>query len=204
MERSRRAHFAESTSRPHRARGLRPFHPKHANPSAGWQVGHLTVSTDNLERVLTIPFGTNPELRREFMLIDRPLAGNVRFGKLLEVLDKLAEDVALSYRPTPLPRRSSRHGGHRPNPSQRAGGHRSRDVVVRRWAKAAARREAYRLAVTAAAEPPSRDEYQLLQRLHSAQEDPGFRGLLAADLVTTGWERMYPEQENVPKKIVGG
>ena len=55
-----------------------------------------------------------------------------------------------------------------------------------------------------AEKPPSRDEYQLLQRLHSAQEDPGFRGLLAADLVTTGWERMYPEQENVPKKIFGG
>ena len=31
------------------------------------------------------------------MLIDQPVAGNIRFGKLLEVLDKLAEDVALSY-----------------------------------------------------------------------------------------------------------
>ena len=36
-----------------------------------------------------------------------------------------------------------------------------------------------------------------LQRLHAAQEEPSFRGLVARDLMTTGWERMYPEQENV-------
>ena len=79
------------------------------------------------------------------------------------------------------------------------------DAVGRaRWAKAIARREAYRAALTAAGEPPSRDEFELLHRLHVAQEAPGFNGLLARDLVTTGWERMYPEQENVPKKIFGG
>jgi len=73
-----------------------------------------------------------------------------------------------------------------------------------RWARARARRDAYRTALSAAAEPPSRDEYLHLQRLHAAQEEPAFRGLLARDLMTTGWERMYPEQENVPKKIFGG
>ena len=228
-------------------------------------MGSLTVSTDDLERVLTIPFGANPELRREFMLIDRPVAGNVRFGKLLEVLDKLAEEVALSYVRRHCPdgrvvtaaidqiqvrgpadidrdlrlrarinfvgRRSVEVGIRCEHPesadsplvhiascyltmvARSADETRSLElpafepadeVAGRRWAKAAARREAYRLAVTAGAEPPSRDEYQLLQRLHRAQEDPGFRGRLAADLVTTGWERMYPEQENVPKKIFGG
>lgn len=223
-----------------------------------------TVS-DNIERVLTMPFGANPALRREFMLIDQPVAGNIRFGKLLEVLDKLAEDVALAYVRRHFPegrvvtaavdqiqvrgpadiyrdlrlrarinfvgRRSVEVGircehpeGGRTPPVHIASCYftmvaRSADetrslelpgfeppdeTARRRWAKAAARREAYRTAMTAAEEPPSREEYLLLQRLHSAQEAPAFHGLLARDLVTTGWERMYPEQENVPKKIFGG
>jgi acyl-CoA hydrolase len=220
---------------------------------------------DDIERVLTISLATNPALRREFMLIDQPVAGNIRFGKLLEVLDKLAEDVALGYVRRHFPdgrvvtaavdqiqvrgpadidrdlrfrarinfvgRRSVEVGircehpesGGRPvvhiascyftmvarsadeTRSLFLPGFEPRDeVAAHRWEKAAARREAYRAALTAAEEPPGRDEYFLLQRLHSAQEDPGFDGLLARDLVTTGWERMYPEQENVPKKIFGG
>lgn len=70
--------------------------------------------------------------------------------------------------------------------------------------RARARREAYRQHLSAAEEPPSREEYDLLRRLHDAQEQPGFSGLLAGRLVAEGWERTYPEQENVPQKIFGG
>jgi len=44
-----------------------------------------------------LPFSTDPALRRRFLLHDEPLKANVRFGLLLEVLDKLAEDTALAY-----------------------------------------------------------------------------------------------------------
>jgi hypothetical protein len=40
--------------------------------------------------------------------------------------------------------------------------------------------------------------------LHAAQDEPGFNGLLAGRLTADAWERMYPEQENVPQKIFGG
>lgn len=70
--------------------------------------------------------------------------------------------------------------------------------------RARRRRESYRQHVSAAQEPPSREEYELLRRLHEAQEAPGFSGLLAGKLVAEGWERTYPEQENVPQTIFGG
>lgn len=222
--------------------------------------------SDDTERTQTLALGSDPALRRGFMIIDRPMRGNLRFGKLLEVLDKLAEDVALAYvrrscpdgrvvtaavdqiqvrGPAEIDRdlflrarinfvgRRSVEVGIRCEHPEGSNGQPARhiascyftmvarsadethsldlpsfepadDVGKRRWAKAIARREAYRAALTAAGEPPSRDEFELLHQLHAAQEAPGFHGLLARDLVTTGWERMYPEQENVPKKIFGG
>src|SRR5687768_8244528 len=45
----------------------------------------------------TLRFSTDPGLRRRFMVVNEPIAANLRWGRLLEVLDKLAEDVALSY-----------------------------------------------------------------------------------------------------------
>ena len=48
-------------------------------------------------RDLTLPFTTDLALKRRFMVVDEPLAGNIRFDLLLEVLDKLAEDAALDY-----------------------------------------------------------------------------------------------------------
>lgn len=48
-------------------------------------------------RKKVLPFSRDPELRRSFMIVDDPILGNLRWGKLLEVLDKLAEDVALDY-----------------------------------------------------------------------------------------------------------
>lgn len=73
-----------------------------------------------------------------------------------------------------------------------------------RAGRARARREAYRQHLSAAEEPPSREEYDLLRRLHEAQEQSGFSGQLAGRLVAEGWERTYPEQENVPQTIFGG
>src|SRR5512146_967728 len=48
-------------------------------------------------RTHTLAIGSDPPLRRRFMVIDEPLHGNLRFGLLLEVLDKLAEETALGY-----------------------------------------------------------------------------------------------------------
>lgn len=80
----------------------------------------------------------------------------------------------------------------------------SDDLERRRAEKAVVRRENYRRQAAAADEPPSREEYELLKHLHQAQEEPRFAGLLAGNLTAESWERMYPEQENVPQKIFGG
>lgn len=65
-------------------------------------------------------------------------------------------------------------------------------------------RDEYRQQLAAEHEPPRREEYRLLQSLHSRQEEPGFSGLKAGRLVVEGWDRMYPEQEYVPHRIFGG
>ncbi|UFS71482.1 acyl-CoA thioesterase [Geomonas sp. RF6] len=45
-----------------------------------------------------LPLSTDLKLRRRFMVIDDPdLQGNLRFGLLLEILDKVAEETALKY-----------------------------------------------------------------------------------------------------------
>jgi acyl-CoA hydrolase len=73
-----------------------------------------------------------------------------------------------------------------------------------RAARARLRRESSRSYATAAEAPPSVEEYALLSSLHEAQEQPGPNIVLASPLSTSGWERTYPELENVPKKIFGG
>jgi acyl-coenzyme A thioesterase 9 len=46
----------------------------------------------------TLPLSSDDDLRRRFMVIDDPdLQGNLRFGLLLEILDKVAEETALAY-----------------------------------------------------------------------------------------------------------
>jgi len=42
-------------------------------------------------------FSTNLRLRRRFLVTDEDVRANIRFGLLLEVLDKLAEDTAVRY-----------------------------------------------------------------------------------------------------------
>ena len=44
-----------------------------------------------------LPLGSDAKLRRRFMVLDEPIQGNLRFGLLLEILDKIAEDTALAY-----------------------------------------------------------------------------------------------------------
>lgn len=70
--------------------------------------------------------------------------------------------------------------------------------------KAIAGREEYRRQQASLREPPSHEEYEMLDRLHRAQEEPGFTGHPAGRLVADAWERMYPEQEYVPQRIFGG
>jgi len=212
----------------------------------------------------TLAFSTDSELRRRFMIVDEPLKGNLRFGLLLEVLDKMAEDTALSYirrfeaearavtaaidqivlrRPVEITRdlefharlnyvgRTSMEVGIRveqsgPEPCHFAScyftmvtrtgrGDNVRSVAIppldyedpmekRRERKAIQRRESYKSDRAASIEPPTREEFELLSRLHKAQDEPPFRGQLVSSLVTEAWERTYPEHENVPSKIFGG
>jgi acyl-coenzyme A thioesterase 9 len=51
---------------------------------------------------------------------------------------------------------------------------------------------------------PSAEEYAMLRRLHDEFDRNPTAALRARDLVTEGWERTYPEHENVPQKIFGG
>lgn len=203
---------------------------------------------------------SDPSLRRRYMVVDEPLPGNFRFGLMLEILDKLAEETSLDYvrRSYPDARvvtaaidrifirnsadvtrdiafharinyvgKSSLEVGIRvehpgENPVHIASCYFT--MVARsptgslplppleyqtdeekiRSAKALESREEYRKEQAVTQEPPTREEYALLSKIHAEQEEPGFRGLLSRDLVTESWERMYPEQENVPHTIFGG
>src|SRR5690625_6366486 len=44
-----------------------------------------------------LKFSSDLKLRRRFLITDEEIPGNMRWGRLLEVLDKLAEDIALEY-----------------------------------------------------------------------------------------------------------
>ncbi len=209
-------------------------------------------------------FGSDVNLRRRFMVTDEDVPSNVRFGLLLERLDKLAEETALRYvrryfpaarvvtaamdsllvhslpdinrdivlraRINLIGRSSMEVGIHIEQPGEpalhigssyftmvarvREDGeeksvqlppleYKTKMEVVRRD-RALARRDAHHAAKNLAAEPPSRGEYDMLRRLHEAQEQAGSTALLASNQVTEGWERTYPEYENVPQKIFGG
>ena len=211
----------------------------------------------SMTRVL--PFSSDLELRRRFVIVDRPMPGNLRFGLTLETLDKLAEEVALAYARKVAPEvrvvtaaideirvrqtadatrdlhflarinyvgRTSMEVGIRVEQKYpdthvascyftmvaREGG-RSIEIPplepvdsleVRRVERAIARRGRFREQQEAALEPPTREEFEMLQRLHREQDAPGFGGLLVGSLSATSWERVYLEQENVPEKIFGG
>jgi len=222
-----------------------------------------------------LPLGSSPELRHRFMVLDEPLLGNLRFGLLLEVLDKVAEKTALLYvtRYHPQARvvtaaiddifvrhaadvtrdiafharinhvgRSSLVVGIRvvqpgepPNHiaschftmvARSGSGDSAASVALppleyldelelKRAARAVASRTEYQRLQALLSEPPSRDEFEMLVKLHQCLDEPGltgrrlqdetcFRGYRAGRLVTDSWERMYPEMENVPRSIFGG
>lgn len=189
---------------------------------------------------------------------------NLRFGRFLEVLDKVAEDTTLNYvrqfhpearvvtaaideiiiknaadvtrdimlsaRINHVGRTSMEVGIRAEHPGDpavhiascfftmvaRIGvGEQSKSLTIppleyldeleqKRSANALATRDAHRSEESAAQDPPTREEYELLKRLHQAQEHPDFDGLLAGNLVADSWERMYPDKENVPTTIFGG
>lgn len=223
-----------------------------------------------------LELGNDPELRRRFMVLDEPLQGNLRFGLLLEVLDKIAEETALKYvnRFHPDARvvtaaiddifvrhavdvnrdiafharinhvgRSSLVVGIRVEQPGEPANHIASchftmvarsgagdnatsvalppleyldEVEQKRAAKAIASREEYQRQQALMFEPPTREEFEMLVKLHQAQDEQGqvvgrraqdetcFRGYKAGRLVTESWERMYPEKENVPRSIFGG
>lgn len=211
----------------------------------------------------SLPLGSDPALRRRFMVIDEAIPGNFRFGLLLEELDIMAEQTALAYvrRFHPEGRvvtaaidnilvrhvadvtrdivfharinhvgRSSLEVGirveHAGDPVTHIascyftmvarGGEGAGESLPlppleyvseeeqHRAAKVMASRDEYRQQQASLLEPPSREEYEMLDGLHRAQEEPGFAGLVAGRLVADAWERMYPEQEYVPQRIFGG
>jgi acyl-coenzyme A thioesterase 9 len=223
-----------------------------------------------------LALGSDPKLRHRFTVLDEPLQGNLRFGLLLEVLDKIAEETALKYvnRYHPDARvvtaaiddifvrhaadvtrdiafharidhvgRSSLVVGIRVEQPGEPANHIASchftmvarsgrgeqecsvalppleyldEVEQKRAAKAVASREEYHRQQALLSEPPSREEFEMLVKLHQAQDELGllvgrraqdetcFRGFKASRLVTDSWERMYPEKENVPRSIFGG
>ena len=216
----------------------------------------------SLER--TLPFSTDKKLRRRFMILEKEMPGNIRWGSLLENLDKLAEDIALDYvhQFNPQARvvtaavddialhvpgditqdvflrarinyvgNTSMEVGIRVDQDKQANHSLAScyftmvarmgegedaesysippleyvsDIEKERYEAAKERRKAYRMQLNAFEEPPSKEEYRHLRKLHQAQEEEDFTGLLAGNLIRSNWERMYPEQENVPEKIFGG
>lgn len=223
----------------------------------------------------TLLLGSDPKLRRRFMVLDEPIQGNLRFGLLLEVLDKIAEETALKYvhRYHPAARvvtaaiddifvrhaadvnrditfrarinhvgRSSLMIGirveqpgepvnhiascHFTMVARSGAGDQEHSCTLppldyldnteqKRSAKALASREEYQRQQALLSEPPSREEFEMLVKLHQAQDESGlvgrraqddmcFRGYKADRLVTESWERTYPDKENVPRSIFGG
>ena len=205
--------------------------------------------------------GSDPKLRRRYMVIDEPLMANIRVGLLLEVLDKLAETTALRYvrkvdararvvtaamddlqvRAAPdiehdmllrarinFVGRTSLEVGIRIEQDGPARVHLGtcyftmvarledsegeRSVPLppleylsvtdkRRFQSAQERRDARSLPKTS---EPTLEELAFLYQLHRRLDESPAPPRLARDLVTSGWERTYPEYENVPKKIFGG
>lgn len=58
-------------------------------------VEHITPG--DTRYLFVLPFSTDRDLARRFLVSERDIAGNIRFGKLLETLDKVAENTALAY-----------------------------------------------------------------------------------------------------------
>lgn len=55
------------------------------------------ISPHDTRYLFVLPFSTDPALARRFLARDSDIVGNIRFGKILETLDKVAENTALAY-----------------------------------------------------------------------------------------------------------
>jgi acyl-coenzyme A thioesterase 9 len=55
------------------------------------------ITPHDTRYLFVLPFSTNPDLARRFLARDSDIVGNIRFGKILETLDKVAENTALAY-----------------------------------------------------------------------------------------------------------
>jgi acyl-CoA hydrolase len=55
------------------------------------------ITPHDTRYLFVLPFSTDRLLARRFLASDRQIAGNIRFGKILETLDKVAENTALAY-----------------------------------------------------------------------------------------------------------
>lgn len=59
--------------------------------------GHEVMTPHDTRYLFVLPFSTDTTLARRFLARDIEMVGNIRFGKLLETLDKVAENTALAY-----------------------------------------------------------------------------------------------------------
>jgi len=55
------------------------------------------ITPHDTRYLLVLPFSTDAVLARRFLARDSNIVGNIRFGKILETLDKVAENTALAY-----------------------------------------------------------------------------------------------------------
>ena len=55
------------------------------------------ITPHDTRYLFILPFSTDPALARRFLARDMNIVGNIRFGKILETLDKVAENTALAY-----------------------------------------------------------------------------------------------------------
>ena len=55
------------------------------------------ITPHDTRYMFVLPFSTDPVLARRFLVSERDIVGNIRFGKLLETLDQVAESTALTY-----------------------------------------------------------------------------------------------------------
>src|SRR6185369_12460007 len=61
------------------------------------QKDDAVITPHDTRYLFVLPFSTDPVLVRRFLARDSEIVGNIRFGKLLETLDKVAENTSLAY-----------------------------------------------------------------------------------------------------------
>lgn len=61
------------------------------------ELKQIGITPHDTRHLFVLPFSTDPVLARRFLAKDSNIVGNIRFGKILETLDKVAENTALAY-----------------------------------------------------------------------------------------------------------